>query len=179
MEMQFNIRTRWVPSDQHYQCSWVTYEAVRAKQTLDMILVSGRRRWFLLSLKKKYTGICLCAPHTFFLIFRYLLCRIIFIIFQPSMSSRNVVKTPACDCFCQFRVHSLFVQLPILLFSRLSYCIKTAAGRKYSLPFESPIYFHSSSCNLMVSHQSTSSAEYSVYSMELVRLICRIANSSI
>ncbi|KAL9976970.1 hypothetical protein ACROYT_G014319 [Oculina patagonica] len=30
--------------------------AVRAKQTLDLILVSGRRRWFLLSLKKKYAG---------------------------------------------------------------------------------------------------------------------------
>lgn len=157
METQFNIRTHWVPSDQQYQSSWVTYEAVRAKQTLDMILVSGWRRWFLLSLKKKYTAMCLCAPHAFFLIFRYLLCRIIFTILQLSTSSRNVVKTPACDCLSISCV--LFVQLPILLFSRLSYCIKTAAGTKYFLPFESPIYFHSSSCNLMLSHQSISSRE--------------------
>ena len=57
MEKQFKIQTRWSPSDPQYRSSLVTCEAVRAKQTLDLILVSGRRRWFLLSLKKKYTGI--------------------------------------------------------------------------------------------------------------------------
>jgi len=35
----------------------ITTEKVKAKPTLDMMLVSGRRRWFLLSLKQKYTGI--------------------------------------------------------------------------------------------------------------------------
>lgn len=57
MEKQLKIQTRWSPSDPQYRSSLVTCEAVRAKQTLDLILVSGRRRWFLLSLKKKYTGI--------------------------------------------------------------------------------------------------------------------------
>lgn len=57
METQYKIQTRWAPSDPQYRSSLVAYEAVRAKQTLDLILVSGRRRWFLLSLKKKYTGI--------------------------------------------------------------------------------------------------------------------------
>lgn len=57
MEQQNNIQTRWLPSDAQYQSSLITTEAVKAKQTLDMMLVSGRRRWFLLSLKKKYTGI--------------------------------------------------------------------------------------------------------------------------
>lgn len=57
MEHQNNIHTRWLPSDAQYQSSLITTEAVKAKQTLDMMLVSGRRRWFLLSLKKKYTGI--------------------------------------------------------------------------------------------------------------------------
>lgn len=55
MEHQNNIQTRWLPSDAQYQSSLITTEAVKAKQTLDMMLVSGRRRWFLLSLKKKYT----------------------------------------------------------------------------------------------------------------------------
>ena len=57
VEKQFKIQTRWSPTDPQYRSSLVTYEAVRARQTLDLILVSGRRRWFLLSLKKKYTGI--------------------------------------------------------------------------------------------------------------------------
>ena len=56
MENQHNIQTRWLPSDVQYQSSLITTEAVKAKQTLDMMLVSGRRRWFLLSLKKKYAG---------------------------------------------------------------------------------------------------------------------------
>lgn len=56
IENQNNIQTRWLPSDVQYQSSLITTEAVKAKQTLDMMLVSGRRRWFLLSLKKKYTG---------------------------------------------------------------------------------------------------------------------------
>lgn len=54
---QFKIQTRWSPTDPQYRSLLVTYEAVRAKQTLDLILVSGRRRWFLLSLKKKYPGV--------------------------------------------------------------------------------------------------------------------------
>ena len=56
MENQHNIQTRWLPSDVQYWSSLITTEAVKAKQTLDMMLVSGRRRWFLLSLKKKYAG---------------------------------------------------------------------------------------------------------------------------
>ena len=56
MENQNNIQARWLPSDVQYQSSLITSEAVKAKQTLDMMLVSGRRRWFLLSLKKKYAG---------------------------------------------------------------------------------------------------------------------------
>lgn len=56
MENQYNIQTGWLPSDAQYQSSLITTDAVKAKQTLDMMLVSGRRRWFLLYLKKKYTG---------------------------------------------------------------------------------------------------------------------------
>lgn len=56
MEREHQITARWTPSDAQYTSCLVTLEAVQAKQTLDMILVSGRRRWFLLSLKKKYAG---------------------------------------------------------------------------------------------------------------------------
>ena len=57
MEKEYNIKKRWNMTDQQYISSFITQEAVNAKQTRDMLLVSGRRRWFLLSLKKKYSGI--------------------------------------------------------------------------------------------------------------------------
>ena len=57
MEKEYNIKKRWNMTDQRYISSLITQEAVNAKQTRDMLLVSGRRRWFLLSLKKKYSGI--------------------------------------------------------------------------------------------------------------------------
>ena len=53
MENHNNIQTRWLPSNVQYQSSLITTEAVIAKETLDMMLVSGRRRWFFLSLKKQ------------------------------------------------------------------------------------------------------------------------------
>ena len=56
IEKEHDIKTRWSPTDQQYISSLTTQECVNAKQTLDMLLVSGRRRWFLLSLKKKYSG---------------------------------------------------------------------------------------------------------------------------
>ncbi|CAB4033443.1 Hypothetical predicted protein [Paramuricea clavata] len=54
MEEEHDIKTRWSQTDQQYISSLTAQECVNAKQTLDMLLVSGRRRWFLLSLKKKY-----------------------------------------------------------------------------------------------------------------------------
>ncbi|XP_028415627.1 uncharacterized protein LOC114538983 [Dendronephthya gigantea] len=52
METEHGIQSRWTPTSEQYLSTLRTQEAVNAKQTLDMILISGRRRWFLLSLKK-------------------------------------------------------------------------------------------------------------------------------
>ena len=59
MEREYQVNKRWSPTDPQYISSLVAHEAVKAKQTKEMLLVSGRRRWFLLSLKRKYSGI----PH--------------------------------------------------------------------------------------------------------------------
>ena len=44
MEKEYNIKERWNMTDQRYISSLITQEAVNAKQTRDMLLVSGRRR---------------------------------------------------------------------------------------------------------------------------------------
>ena len=56
MEKEYNVDKRWSPSDPQFISSLVAQEALRAKQTKEMLLVLSRRRWFLLSLKKKYSG---------------------------------------------------------------------------------------------------------------------------
>ena len=55
VEKEYNVDERWSPSDPQFISSVVAQEALRAKQTKKMLLVSSRR-WFLLSWKKKYSG---------------------------------------------------------------------------------------------------------------------------
>jgi len=57
LEKQNGIKSRWKPSDQSFKSALIASEASKATTLLDAVRMSGRRRWFLLSLMKKYAGL--------------------------------------------------------------------------------------------------------------------------
>jgi hypothetical protein len=65
MERQYNVIRRWNPTDQQCISLLIIQEAVNAKQTRDMLLVSGRRRCFFYHWRRNILVIWNC-PYPFY-----------------------------------------------------------------------------------------------------------------